>query len=138
MLGLDGLFPAPDPNRFDGHGAPTHLRALPAPVRPVGPRGKRSTVVLPGSGLSYTTGSRSRATHVAVLLLVLLLLAFALFAQSTPPLPKALRGRLVWLAGGAWATTYTDKLSVVLDEPTAGGKVTGRLTVQGIWCGGPR
>jgi hypothetical protein len=46
----------------------------------VGPRGTRTTAGIPGTGVSYTTSSRSRSGVGAVLLLALLpLLAFAMF-----------------------------------------------------------
>lgn len=54
--------------------------------------------------------------------------------SSVESIPKALSGR--WTAVVPGGRTFTDTLSVVLDEVPAGaGAVKGRLTLRGVTCG---
>ncbi len=59
--------------------------------------------------------------------------ASAVVAQTLTPLPKTMSGR--WTAVVPGRATFTDTLSIVLDDPGESGKVTGRLTLRGVTCG---
>jgi len=67
------------------------------------------------------------------LLVLALGAAWSASAQQATPLPKSLSGR--WVAVVPGRTTFTDTMSLTLDDATPSGPVSGRVTIRGLSCG---